>query len=206
MHHLTTVDDKTYATLQQLFTLDFINNQFALAGEISLALQIGHRKSVDLDFFSNQLFNIKELEIVLSGHFDKEFRYIGENSRMLFCEINAIKCDFVTDHSPVLHSYQRIDHVKYYSIDDIAAMKMHAISGRGKKKDFFDIYCLLQTYTSEELISNFLKKYDQKQLFFFLRSIIYFDDADVDPEIVALDRFKLPWKKVKEKIFTEFTK
>lgn len=61
MFHLTTVEPATYSLLQEIFRIDAINKQFALAGGTSLSLQIGHRQSVDLDIFSVEAFNPKEI-------------------------------------------------------------------------------------------------------------------------------------------------
>ncbi len=70
MLHLTTVEKDTYSLLQKLNTIPFIKNNFALAGGTSLSLQIGHRKSIDLDFFSPLQFDILELETILSSNKD----------------------------------------------------------------------------------------------------------------------------------------
>ncbi|MEO6254277.1 MAG: nucleotidyl transferase AbiEii/AbiGii toxin family protein [Ferruginibacter sp.] len=75
MLHLTTVDSNTYALLQQIFTVEIIKNNFALAGGTALALQIGHRKSIDLDIFNTQAFDVKELEIILSTAEKFKFSY-----------------------------------------------------------------------------------------------------------------------------------
>lgn len=68
-----------------------------MAGGTSLALQIGHRKSIDLDIFSPHSFDVKELDILLKTNPAFKFDYIGNNSRMLFSQINQIKCDFINE-------------------------------------------------------------------------------------------------------------
>ncbi len=60
MLHLTTVDNNTYKLLQQIFTKEIIRNNFGLAGGTALGLQTGHRQSIDLDFFTTNLFDIEE--------------------------------------------------------------------------------------------------------------------------------------------------
>jgi predicted nucleotidyltransferase component of viral defense system len=117
-----------------------------------LALQIGDRKSIDLDIFSPSEFDVKELEIVLSTSEDYTFNYRANNTRMLFGNINDIKCDFVNEPATLLEPFIVMDGVNYFSVKDIAAMKLHTICGRGKKKDFFDVYALLQLYSREKLI------------------------------------------------------
>jgi hypothetical protein len=91
MLHLTTIDTATWLLLHEIFTTEIIKNNFALAGGTSLALQIGHRKSIDLDIFCKRPFDVKELEIILTAQPDFSFEYFGNNSRMLFGNINYIK-------------------------------------------------------------------------------------------------------------------
>lgn len=136
MFHLTTVEPATYSLLQEIFRIDAINKQFALAGGTSLSLQIGHRQSVDLDIFSVEAFNPKEIEIILSENPNISFTYTGNNSRMLFGYANNIKCDFVQEPAVLLQPFIIHEGITFFHIQDIAAMKMHTICGRGKKKDF----------------------------------------------------------------------
>ena len=205
MLHLTTVDTTTYLLLQEIFKTEIIKNNFALAGGTSLALQIGHRKSIDLDIFCGYQFDVKELEIVLKTNPAFDFSYTGNNSRMLFGTINEIKCDFVHEPATLLEPFTITDGVSYFSVEDIAAMKLHTICGRGKKKDFFDVYALLQLYSREMLMEWFTKKYDEKQLFFLWRSILYFEDAENDPDIEGYSPFTKNWEEIKEFIKASFS-
>jgi predicted nucleotidyltransferase component of viral defense system len=200
MYHLSTVDKETYGLLQQIFRIEIINNQFALAGGTSLALQIGHRHSIDLDIFSVEIFNPKEIEILLSDNPDITFTYTGNNSRMLFGYANNIKCDFVQEPARLLHPFINYEGVNYFHIQDIAAMKMHTICGRGKKKDFFDIYALLQLFSWEEMLDWFAKKYGEDQFYFLWKSIGYFDDADADPDISGIAPYNKSWYEIKNYI------
>lgn len=200
MLHHSTVDTETYLLLQEISRTAIIKNNFALAGGTSLALQIGHRRSIDLDFFCTQPFNVKELEIILSSSSYFKFDYSSNNSRMLFGFINGIKCDFIHEPATLLEPFVSTEGVSYFSIKDIAAMKLHTICGRGKKKDFFDIYALLQLYSWETMTGWFIKKYDEKQLVFLWRSILYFNDAEDDPEIEGYPPYDKSWKEIKEYI------
>jgi predicted nucleotidyltransferase component of viral defense system len=85
---------------------------------------------------------------------------------MLFSYIDDIKCDFVHEPFPIIDTPVEKDGIRLYSIADITAMKLHTICGRGKKKDFFDIYALLQLYEWKQMLSWFEKKYGATQLFF----------------------------------------
>ncbi len=198
MFHITTVEPGTYSLLQKIFRIEAIRNQFALAGGTSLALQIGHRVSIDLDIFSPAPFDPKEIEIILNTHSSISFRYTGNNSRMLFGYANNIKCDFVEEPARLLHPFIENDGISYFSIPDIGAMKMHIICGRGKKKDFFDIYALLQLYSWEEMLSWFKEKYGNDQFYFLWRSIGYFADADQEPDLRGIGKFDKSWETIKQ--------
>ena len=203
MLHLSTIDKNTYELLQKLSAIEMIAKNFALAGGTSLALQIGHRKSIDLDFFSPVSFDVRELEITLAADQTVHFQFVNSNSSMLFCYINSIKCDFVREPARLINSFLYEDKVRYFSIADIAAMKMHTICGRGKKKDFFDIYALLELYTWEHLILWFQQKYDEDQLYFLWRSILYFEDAEDDPDIKGIPPFTKNWNEIKQLIISK---
>jgi len=200
MYHLSTVSPETYSLLKRIFQIEPIRSSFALAGGTSLALQIGHRKSIDLDLFTTNNFNPKEIEIILVQQPDLKFIYAGNNSRMLFSFINNIKCDFVQEPAPLLHPFVEKDGINYFSIEDIAAMKMHTICGRGKRKDFFDIYALLQTYKWTDMLQWFANKYGENQFYFLWKSIGYFADADSDGSVKGISPYDKSWEEIKKYI------
>lgn len=194
MFHLSTVDRATFSLLQAVSKTGFIKSQFALARGTSLALQIGHRKSIDLDFFSPNKFSSDELGIVLAGNDTWTYEPVSKSERMLFCFLDKIKCDFVNE------PFQEEQGIRFYSLKDIAAMKLHAICGRGKKKDFFDIYVLIRVFGWSQLLQWFEKKYGQSQTFFLWKSISYFEDAENDVDIRGMAPYDVSWAEVKEAI------
>lgn len=201
MFHLSTVKEETYRLLQSLFLIEKINKQFALAGGTALALQLGHRHSIDLDIFSPHDFNTREIEITLSSVPEFDFKLVNANKQMLFAYINQIKCDFVHEPAKQIRPFIEQDGVKYFSIEDIAAMKMHTICGRGKKKDFFDVYVLIEKYGWQTMLKWFEEKYDSSQLYFLWRSITYFEDAEEDVDIEGYDPYTKDWQEIKTFIF-----
>jgi predicted nucleotidyltransferase component of viral defense system len=200
MFHLSTVKEETYQLLQEIFTVEVIQQQFALAGGTSLALQIGHRHSIDLDIFSPSSFDTREIEIALASVPEFNFQLVNKTKQMLFAYINQIKCDFIVEPAKLIRPLIEKDGIKFFSIEDIAAMKMHTICGRGKKKDFFDIYALIELYGWPKMLEWFEEKYDSSQLFFLWRSISYFNDADEDVDIDGYKPYTKSWEEIKSLI------
>ncbi|MBR5841898.1 MAG: nucleotidyl transferase AbiEii/AbiGii toxin family protein [Bacteroidaceae bacterium] len=172
-----TVDAHTLELLRQLSVVPEFS-AMRLVGGTSLALQYGHRTSVDLDFF---------------GTFDPEFvfssilrRYgqltiVKESSKIKVYLLDGIKVDFVHYDYPWLEAPLQVDALTLATPPDIAAMKVNAIEGRGSKKDFIDLYYLLQRYTLSEILDFYKQKYPEHSVFRALMSMSYFDDADVQP-------------------------
>ena len=200
MFHLSTVDPETFRLLQNVFTVPFVKKQFALAGGTSLALQTGHRRSLDLDFFSEKPFIPVDVENLLAGSTLWHYEPMARAERMLFCFLDKIKCDFVNEPFPLLEPFIEKDGIRLYSLKDIAAMKMHTICGGGKKKDFFDIYVLLYLFGWKQMLKWFELKYGSSQLFFLWKSITHFVDAEEDVAIRGLAPYDVTWDEVKDKI------
>ena len=99
--------------------------------------------------------------------------------------IDGIKVDFVNYAYPWLQNIKKIDGIRLAGTKDIAAMKLAAITGRGRKKDFLDIYFLLKMYSLSEIISFYNEKYHDASTFLALKSLLYFEDAeqDIDPDM-----------------------
>ena len=91
------------------------------------------------------------------------------------------------------------------AIEDIAPMKLDAITGRGRKKDFYDLYYLLQKFNLEELFLFYKEKYPHQTTFHVARSLTYFADADEDAAPFVFDK-ELTWGNVKKKIISEVQK
>ena len=195
MLHLNTIDDTVYNLLLRLTSSGYLNH-FALAGGTSLALQIGHRKSIDLDLFAFGEVNMYEISLLL----ENEFTTISirrTSPAFIFCHINAIKCDFV-NHSKhkLINPCFTHDGIRMFSVEDIAAMKLNAICGRGSKKDFYDIYSLLQLFSLKELLGFYDYKFQSDNSWMALRSMQYFEDADTQEEPELVKPFP-EWSKIK---------
>lgn len=168
-----------------------------LVGGTALALQYGHRQSVDLDVFGSMPQDAEEMEDRLS--LIGELHIIKSSDRIRIYLLDKIKVDFV-DYS----RYPWIDKpvvdgsVRLASPKDIAAMKVNAAEGRGTKKDFIDIYFLLQHYSLSDILDFYSQKYPEYSKFRALMSLTYFEDAE---DQLMPKMFKaVSWETVKKEI------
>jgi len=170
---------------------------FYLAGGTALALQIGHRRSLDFDFFSNGDFDNSELDDHLS--IIGKFQRIAEEKNTLHGLLEGINISFIGYKYPLLEEPIKDDFLRIARIIDIACMKLSAITARGNKKDFIDLFFILKSYSLEELFRHFEKKYQLPDYeYVLLKALVYFVDAEEDPMPVMLT--KITWEDVKEKI------
>jgi hypothetical protein len=156
---------------------------FALAGGTSLTLRFGHRVSVDLDFFTVSPFDPEMLAHHL-GFGPESITSLSEGSLQL--QIDGIKVEFLRHAYPKLAGIDRIEGVNIWSVQDVAAMKLNAISNRGSKKDFFDLATLLDHNTLQNMIADYEAKYRPASLMMVIRSLAWFDDADAEPDPISL--------------------
>jgi predicted nucleotidyltransferase component of viral defense system len=173
---------------------------FSLVGGTALSLRYGHRSSVDLDLFYHEKFDHKRIENELVAEFGNDFNYeSGHKNFGIFCNINRIKVDIVYfPHQPIA-AIEIVDNIRMYSTADIAAMKIQAIFGRGKKKDFWDLYELLQHYSLQQMIDWHKQKYPSQMLAISIpNAITYFVDADESETPVSFK--KQTWESVKKGI------
>ncbi len=171
--------------------------QFGLVGGTNLSLRLGHRLSIDLDLFTNEPFDTEQVYIALESNYSNIIQ-ASQSDSMLFLYINDVKIDMVLLPYPYLKPAEEIDGIRLVSIEDIAAMKLSAIARRGVKKDFWDIAELLDIFSIEEMIELYKTKYSSRDIFYLLRSLVYFEDAEAqkDPDVLK----KVTWKQVKEKV------
>lgn len=202
MLHLNTIDPNTHATLVSLLQKDYLH-QFSLAGGTSLALRFGHRNSIDLDLFSIESFDPMLLRDVLQADYP-DLIFSGNNKYMLFCNINSIKVDFVYHPYSLLAPAETVKSIRLFSLKDVVAMKLQAITQRGSKKDFYALWQLLQLMQPEAIINIYAEKYAEQQIWMMLTSVTYFHDAEeqAEPKLFVKN---LDWEKVKTTITKAFT-
>lgn len=157
---------------------------FNLAGGTSLALQIGHWLSVDLDLFGVRPFEKDEILDLAGGLGTVRLMHATKN--ILVLDINGVKVDFVNYKYPLLREVHQESDIRLVSLPDIGAMKLAAITGRGRKRDFTDLFFLMKQFTLSELLAFYNQKYPYGSEFLIARSLTYFDDADQDESPVLL--------------------
>lgn len=195
MLHLAAVDPDTLELLKQLQS-DPALIGLRLVGGTSLALQLGHRKSVDLDLFGSLGVMGGELEQTLRKHGDVELVNRSKVVETYF--VRGVKVDFVNYPYAWLTDPVCADGLTLAAPQDIGPMKLEAITSRGSKKDFIDLAFLLETSTLSEMLELYAVKYPQGSAYLVLRSLVYFDDAEEDPMPVMLT--PLVWDEAKARI------
>jgi predicted nucleotidyltransferase component of viral defense system len=198
-----TVEPETLDLLKKLMQIPQLN-QFRLVGGTALSLLFGHRKSIDLDLFSDQPFDRETLLIALQNTFS-DFTLADQKSpRLLFAKINQVKVDFVHTFEPFFSASETIEDIRFASTGEIIALKLNAIAGRGAKKDFWDLNTLLKHYPFKEMFEFYLRRYPNNSLMMILKSIPYFEEANRDIDPVCFEN--LTWEGVKKNILNAFNK
>lgn len=184
-----------------------------LAGGTALALQIGHRTSVDFDFYTSKHFkNGALIKIIKKISPELKIKIIRDTDDTFEAILNSrVRFSIFYYYYKLLKEIVSVENVAVVSLEDIAAMKLIAISQRGKRRDFIDFYYLLKIFNLQEIMKSAEKKYPDFDIYNGLRGLLYFKDADDDLEISRIKIFdkKLSWKKIKmeiEKKVKEFNK
>lgn len=191
-----TVEPATLELIKKIQSLDELKDS-RLVGGTALALQIGHRKSVDIDLFMSDTVDVNDL-IAAIRTVTNDVTLLSSSRTMRFLRVNNVKVDVVA------YPYKWIDEpiiedgIMLASIKDIAAMKISAITNRGTKKDFIDLYFLLQHFSFQKVIELYKTKYPDAIMFTTLKSLVYFEDAEPEPMPYMLEN--VSWEQVKTTI------
>jgi len=190
-----TIYPATLQLLKDLQSLELLK-ECRLVGGTALALQLGHRNSVDLDFFGTVPETSEEiLDILRENH---EVTIIKESKNIHIYLIDGVLVDIVNYKYDWIGTPVEEDGIRLADVKDIAAMKVAAIIGRGTKKDFIDIFFLLKQYSLKEILDFYLQKYPDGSLFIAIKSLSYFEDAEADPMPVMFE--EVSWPDVKAMI------
>lgn len=201
MLHYECIEPATLELLKKLMQLKELSG-YKLSGGTALALHLGHRQSVDLDLFGNDL-----LDSFLPAEHDslfKEVKILKQSERIRSYLIDHIKVDVITYSYKWLEVIPEVDYLRLASMKDIAAMKLAAVTGRGSRKDFTDLYFLLDIFTLQEMLDFYGQKYPDGSAFMVLKSLSFFGDADTEPPLRMMS--KLSWSNIKTRILENVRK
>ncbi len=191
-----TVSTKTLATLKQLMGDEKLSG-FILVGGTALALQIGHRMSVDIDLFATKEFDRPALSKYLTSQYGFRLPVYSDVSIRGF--IGNLKTDFVYYENGFLREPIVIDGIRMAGIEDIAVMKLEAIANvQNRTKDYVDIAFLSEHLSLEKMLSGFKEKFEQDEML-ALRSLNVFSQVK-DIKEVFLMKGKFDWDKIKSRI------
>lgn len=192
-----TIEPNTLELLKRITALP-VMSEMRLVGGTALALQYGHRQSVDLDFFGSMDADDETLREQLRTCGTLKIHSESQNIKLYF--INGIKVDVVNYSYPWIEEAVKEDGLSLASPKDIAAMKIAAIEGRGTKKDFIDIDELLKHFSLSDILDFYKKKYDEGSSFRAMLSLSYFEDAELQPMPQMFTNIE--WESVKNNIRT----
>ena len=170
--------------------------ELRLVGGTALALRLGHRKSVDIDLFGAVNFENIPVDKMFSGFVNHET--ISRSKYINSFYLENIKVDFVNYYYPWLEDVHREDGIRFAGFRDIAAMKLAAITNRGSRKDFIDLYFLSKMFSFEEMVKLYQKKYTNDSLYMVFKSLSWFGDAEKDQKVEMIQ--DVPWETVKDTI------
>ncbi len=195
MLYFETIEPSTLELLSGLMKEPVLKDT-RLVGGTALALQLGHRSSVDLDLFGHFSCDDIQLRQMLATH--GKIQVISSSSNVKIFTINDVKVDIVNYDAPWIDEMVSHEEFRLASVAEIAAMKVRAIMGRGTRKDFVDMYFLLQQFSIFQIMDFYHEKYPDFNDFIAVKNLTYFDDAEQVPMPVMHDGTS--WVTMKEQI------
>ncbi|MEI7457639.1 MAG: nucleotidyl transferase AbiEii/AbiGii toxin family protein [Nitrosomonadales bacterium] len=197
MLHSQTLAPQTLGLIQSLQEEPLLRG-FHLVGGTALALQIGHRMSIDIDLFTRDDYEVDEALALFINKYNFQRSY--QRGKTVKGFIDGVMIDLNR------HDYEELqvieeDRVRMLSAGDIAAMKLNAITGNGTRvKDYVDVFFLLELFRLEEMLDFYKTKYRQDDALMILRSLVFFDDVDLAEWPRLIREPLLTFDRVKERI------
>jgi hypothetical protein len=200
MLHQETIETPTLELIKSLQSKEYLSG-FFLVGDTALALHLGHRKSINIDLFSN--FDFDAAGLIEKLHLDYSYQLFYTASNTLKGSINDIKVDILAHRYMYIQKPTSFSDIHMLSEPDIVAMKLNAIATSGQRsKDFIDIFYLLDKYDIGNMLTFYKTKYNQQNETFLLKSLIYFDEVDLSDWPVLVKNPDLKWIAVKKRLET----
>lgn len=200
------LDEKRVSVLP---LLKLFKKDFYLAGGTALVLQLGHRDSVDFDYFCIKNNNIdtreifEELQKVFKEH--KLIKVLEDKNTLNIIIDDDIKLSFFGYKYNLLNGLIDEENFMLGSIEDIGCMKLSAITSRASNKDYIDLYYILHKIELKDLLKKAEKKFPTLDTNLILKSLVYFDDVYIEP-IVFKNSNKVDFEDVKDFLKKEVKK
>lgn len=199
MLYKETVTPSTLGLLTRLMD-DPELQDFVLVGGTSLALQIGHRVSVDLDLFSVSSFEETALNQYLIDQYRFETDFLARST--VKGEIEGVQIDCLSHTYPLVGDINVYEDIRLASLQDIAAMKLNAISGNGTRiKDFIDIAYLAEYMPLNEMLQAYQNKYKTMNVLIPVKALTFFEEINFNEPIKMLSSKKFNWKKIEKRLY-----
>lgn len=199
MLYKETVTPSTLGLLRRLMDDPELQN-FVLVGGTSLALQIGHRVSVDLDLFSIFSFEETALNQYLISQYGFETDFLARST--VKGEVEGVQIDCLSHAYPLVGEINVYEDIRLASLQDIAAMKLNAISGNGTRiKDFIDIAYMAEYMSLHEMLESYQNKYKTMNVLIPVKALTFFDEINFKEPIKMLPSKKFNWKKIEKRLF-----
>ncbi len=196
--HWEVVAEEMRRVIHEVARLPF-SPRFYLAGGTALALQYGHRKSIDLDYFSetDQVDEVTHAELKAALGQRKEVENPRLGPGFFECEIRGVRTGFFSYGYPLLEPVAEVDGLRLCSPLDIGLMKLDALIGRGAKKDFVDLYFIAQHLTLDYLLEQTVRKYawSRNMPVRAIRFMTMFENAEKPQEMGMLA--SISWQEIK---------
>lgn len=176
---------------RKIFSRLFEFKEFYLAGGTALALQIGHRLSIDFDFFSDEFISKNLLSKLESKFKDLKITQSVNNSDELTVFLDGVKLTFLYYPFALVKDLVEYEGVSLMRVEEIAATKAYTIGRRGTLKDYIDLYFILsQKYSSlNDIINLASKKYGEGfNSRLFLEQLIYLEDIEEEEVVFLAER------------------
>lgn len=188
--------------------LEFLQKQkFYLAGGTALALHLGHRTSLDFDFYCQSRFDSTTFAQTIESLFGKKAKITLKEKDTLYCRIAGVDPSFFWYKYPLLKRPLVSKGPLIASLQDIVTMKLISITQKPAKRDHIDIFFLLKIFDLKKMFGLVRKKYPNFNQYLALRALGHFDDLKEEKgrKIKVLDK-NYSWEKARKKIFEEVKK
>lgn len=189
---------KECMALLKILMADPLFNEFRLVGGTALALYYGHRKSVDIDLFTDTAQDFNDMGYKLVTSFGNHLQDARVSPMGIFATIMNIKTDLINWGHTFRFNYLQEEKIRLATPLEISAMKLEAINNRSTKKDFIDLAVLLEHFSVTEIIENYKLTFPYYDYYQALKALSYFEPAENNamPEMLI----PLTWDQAKEKI------